>query len=110
MGGTMFLLLYLLLIQEILKTGCWNFASRGNKVHWSFKVIKICCFFRLESECTGVNGEPCIFPFLYQGMSFDKCTFYDANFGEAWCALTVTSGGEVETWKACDVDACKGIS
>ena len=66
-------------------------------------------FFPLEAECTGVNGEPCIFPFLYEGISFDKCTYYDANFGEAWCALTVNSGGEMETWKACDADACKGI-
>ena len=107
MAGKMYLLLCLLLIQEI----CWNFASKGDNIHWSFKlyILLYIHFFRLEAECIGVNGEPCIFPFLYEGITFDKCTYYDANFGEAWCALTVTSEGEMETWKACDVDACKGI-
>ena len=60
------------------------------------------------AECVSVNGEPCIFPFKYHGKTFDKCTHYDANDGKVWCAVAVSSGGDMTKWKDCNTEACKG--
>ena len=60
------------------------------------------------AECVAVNGQPCIFPFNYHDKTFEKCTHYDANLGKVWCAVAVNSGGDMTTWKDCDIEASKG--
>ena len=31
--------------------------------------------------CKGVYGHECVFPFKYQGIEYDGCTWTDAEFG-----------------------------
>eukprot|EP00041_Stephanoeca_diplocostata_P038877 m.1564361 g.1564361 ORF g.1564361 m.1564361 type:complete len:2726 (+) comp25284_c0_seq7:271-8448(+) len=37
------------------------------------------------------RGVPCVFPFTYQGRSFDACTKFDDVLGRYWCATRTTS-------------------
>ena len=60
----------------------------------------------------GTNPEPCLFPFEYQGHTFDKCTVVDAvESGTAWCATEVYDNKTVidGRWGNCD-EGCPGAS
>ena len=35
------------------------------------------------------NSKPCIFPFIYDGTVYEKCTGKDSDFGLPWCATEV---------------------
>ena len=63
----------------------------------------------ISNECIGENGEPCIFPFNYQGQTFDECTTFDANAGKAWCAVAVKENGDMSSWKNCIMASCAGL-
>ena len=63
----------------------------------------------ISNECLGDNGEPCIFPFNYQGQTFDECTTFDANAGKAWCAVAVKENGDMSSWKNCIMASCAGL-
>ena len=65
---------------------------------------------KISNECLGENGEPCIFPFNYQGQTFDKCTTFDANAGKAWCAVAVNENGDMSSWKNCIMSSCQGMN
>jgi hypothetical protein len=43
----------------------------------------------LIAECLTVKGDPCVFPFSYQGEVYDACTREDSDNGAAWCAVQV---------------------
>ena len=63
----------------------------------------------ISDECLGENGDPCIFPFNYQGQTFDECTTFDANAGKAWCAVAVNENGDMSSWKNCIMASCLGV-
>ena len=44
----------------------------------------------LIAECLTVKGDPCVFPFSYQGEVYDACTREDSDNGAAWCAVQVS--------------------
>merc|ERR1712241_1142049 len=50
----------------------------------------------VTEEClttTGPNpNKPCIFPFHYRNMTFNACTWYDAD-SAPWCATKVDDSG-----------------
>ena len=61
-------------------------------------------------ECKTIAGQdpykPCVFPFIYEDVSYDECT--RANFDQLWCATEVDSDGEWTKWGNCDMapDTC----
>merc|ERR1719346_752945 len=49
---------------------------------------------RDSQSCTTVLGSLCVFPFIYKGRTFVRCTEFEEPF--AWCATRVASNGEME--------------
>jgi len=67
------------------------------------------------SSCVTVNGVPCIFPFVFSGISHYACTDASPNPGAvtpAWCAVEVDGNSTMVTGKfgECDRAACGGGS
>ena len=58
----------------------------------------------LGLQCRTVEGDSCIFPFTYKGVTYQSCTKTDSV--EAWCATEVTSSGKVVTNKWGDCEEC----
>jgi len=59
---------------------------------------------RMPNMCTTLEGERCIFPFVYNGFTHYKCTYIDSS--TPWCATAVDSiNAEVITnnWGDCEV-------
>jgi len=62
-----------------------------------------------RGPCTG-NGKKCIFPFKYNGNTYNSCT-KAGNSGKAWCPHKLDSGGVVIKGKWADCDpGCQGGS
>jgi hypothetical protein len=40
---------------------------------------------RGTAECHSLSGEKCVFPFRWDGKTFNKCTTYKSENGAAWC-------------------------
>lgn len=60
------------------------------------------------SECQTVRGRNCIFPFNYEGQTYNSCTTTESSSGAAWCAAEVNSTtGEAVVRQDCD-DLCPG--
>ena len=38
-------------------------------------------------------GAPCIFPFIFNGISYQGCTLAEASDNEAWCSVKVDANG-----------------
>ncbi|CAK8685878.1 unnamed protein product [Clavelina lepadiformis] len=51
-----------------------------------------------DMACTG-EGKRCTFPFIYNGISYNKCTTID-NKGQLWCSLT-SDYDRYQTWGEC---------
>jgi len=51
------------------------------------------------SLCTR-SGEPCVLPFLYSGSWHQECV-QESPLQVPWCASSVTSTGEMESWSYC---------
>ena len=52
------------------------------------------------------KGRPCVFPFMYKGKRFSKCTKVD-NGNTAWCATsTAMAGMEPSLWGNCPRKGC----
>jgi len=54
---------------------------------------------QLPSLCTR-SGDPCILPFLYSGSWHQECV-QESPLQVPWCASSVTSTGEMESWSYC---------
>ena len=52
--------------------------------------------------CTTNSGENCVFPFTYDGITYDKCIEdCEENDDEGWCATEVDSNGIAKVWDRC---------
>ena len=63
------------------------------------------CIYYQFLVCTA-NGEECVFPFKYKGITYNTCTKVESDNGKAWCALKLDSKGSGEViigqWADCD--------
>ena len=52
--------------------------------------------------------QPCVFPFKYNGQTYDECTTAESENGKPWCALKVDRRGEVvpNQWGDCELYNC----
>jgi len=41
-----------------------------------------------KAACKTVAGAACVFPFVFKGVAYDKCTKAESTSGDAWCATT----------------------
>ena len=69
-------------------------------------------YFSFTESCKtlGTDSEPCVFPFIYEGVRYNQCTSQDAAEGAVWCATQVsqTNGTVIEgRWGDC-TDGCPG--
>jgi len=61
---------------------------------------------RIPTLCTTLDGDRCIFPFVYKNLTYTKCTYTDSP--TSWCAIAVDRGtDEVITnrWGDCLVSS-----
>ena len=64
-------------------------------IHALVTVIKCICktLDYISAACTTLSSskpEPCVFPFVYDGVEYNECTSVDAaNPGNVWCATEV---------------------
>jgi len=47
------------------------------------------------------DGDACVFPFTYQGVTYDTCT--DANHDDLWCSLDADYN---RNWGTCNLASC----
>ncbi|XP_056150451.1 protein sel-1 homolog 1 isoform X2 [Lampris incognitus] len=52
---------------------------------------------------TAANGEPCLFPFLFQGKEYSDCTTDGRRDGRLWCATSYDYDQE-RKWGFCETD------
>ena len=53
-----------------------------------------------QTTCAGTaNNANCVFPFVYRGVTFNQCTYYDRN--QPWCATTSNYDTD-KKWGFCD--------
>merc|ERR1712194_434898 len=45
-----------------------------------------------KEACKTNSNKPCVFPFIYEGVTYDSCTNVDHD--EPWCSTEVDSNGE----------------
>ena len=55
--------------------------------YWSYEACKNYRAYGLE--CYGLKGDRCMFPFKWDGRTFNNCTTYKSENGAAWCATRV---------------------
>merc|ERR1712158_244392 len=62
-----------------------------------------------QCECKTNTKKNCVFPFSYEGVTYNKCTNAGSENGAAWCATEVDANGEVvrNTWEDCE-EGCPG--
>ena len=82
----------------------WGPIIESVKTHFN------CCYFLGSSDmsCTttsdsNVPNKPCIFPYIFDGIYHDKCSFHGA------CVTLVDAKGQDVTqhWGYCDQNCCK---
>ena len=58
-----------------------------------------------------MEGQECVFPFKYKGITYNKCTKVDSENDKSWCAYDITPGTEViadgQHWGDCS-EECPG--
>ena len=64
--------------------------------------------FLISSDCKTLKGNSCVFPFIYDGETYNCCTVKDSYKGASWCATEVNEDGEVLEGKLgnCEEDVC----
>ena len=45
------------------------------------------------TKCLNIHGDPCIFPFRYQGQTFHSCTPFNSVNGQPWCPTSLDGRG-----------------
>ena len=66
-------------------------------------------WFTASCGTLGADSEPCVFPFVYEGVKYDKCTSTHAAEGAVWCATQVHANETVieGRWGDC-TEGCPG--
>jgi len=59
--------------------------------------------------CLSNLGNPCVFPFTYNGETYNQCTSTGSENGQSWCATQIDDNGEVvrNKWEDCQ-PSCPG--
>jgi predicted outer membrane repeat protein len=56
-----------------------------------------------DSSGTADASSPCVFPFIYEGVTYSECTDINHPVGALWCASAVSSDGEYTgEWGECE--------
>jgi len=63
--------------------------------------VEIQCFTGQKDDCQTVEGKKCVFPFVYNGNTYDSCTIDESVNGLAWCATGVDRNRKAEAWEDC---------
>ena len=55
------------------------------------------------SDCRTEQGNSCVFPFTFKGVTYKTCTTAESDNNKAWCATQVDSDGVVvnNKWQDC---------
>ena len=85
----------------------------SKSAHTTFLIKVIFTF--LECKATFVNKKGiekqrnCVFPFTYEGKTYNKCTKDNSENGKSWCAYKVNRAGVAVDgkWADCD-EGCPG--
>merc|ERR1712107_310762 len=85
----------LVLILGLIST-CFA-APNKDAVRWGDSSLEQ----RIPNSCNTRQGETCVFPFSYQGVTHYQCTYSDSP--TPWCATQTDSSGAVVTNKWGDV-------
>ena len=58
-----------------------------------------------KDNCQTVEGKNCVFPFVYNGNTYNGCTIDESFNGLAWCATSVDRNRKIyhayEAWGDC---------
>jgi len=62
---------------------------------------------RIPDLCLTIEGERCVFPFMYKGKEYHQCTY--ASSPSPWCSTLVDNNGTTVTnrWGDCDTSVCE---
>jgi len=84
---------------------CGGASSISGRCGDGLQCLKTC----LPCKTVGDSGKPCIFPFIYQNTTYDRCTSRDSDTGQPWCATAIDNEGYVidYAWGDCD-EGCPG--
>ena len=57
----------------------------------------------VSSDCRTEQGNTCVFPFTYKGVTYKSCTTAESDNNKAWCATEVDTEGVVvnNQWQDC---------
>jgi len=87
---------------------CGGGSDSLGKCGAGLQCLKTC----VSCKTVGDSGLPCIFPFIYDGRTYDKCTTRDSDTGQPWCATKVENGTNHVidyAWGDC-VEGCPGTN
>ena len=60
----------------------------------------------------GKDKKACVFPFVYKGKNYDRCTSDHSENGKPWCAYEQVEGPSIEMvegkWGECEL-GCPGL-
>ena len=60
----------------------------------------------------GKDKKACVFPFVYKGITYDRCTSDHSENGKPWCAYEQVEGPLIEMvegkWGECEL-GCPGL-
>jgi len=84
---------------------CGGASDISGKCAGGLQCLKTC----LPCKTVGDAGRPCVFPFKYRDVTYDKCTSRDSDNGQPWCATEVDDEGYVvdNAWGDC-LEGCPG--
>ena len=65
-------------------------------------------FYFPESDCKTDHNEPCVFPFIYEGIKYFDCTY--AKYQAPWCSTRVDGNDQFikNKWGICNWKCMQG--
>ena len=66
-------------------------------------------YLKITKGCQTVDGEDCVFPFIYKEKTFNECTKEGSMNSNPWCATRVMENRTVipSNWGDCkDIELC----